>query len=120
MGERGRFYPDPSGHRDLNILNSADEEPGLYTRFLTEDSYRTEGVKYCGDYGTMYSTAKMKELAPNKTDIDTMIREEVTNFITGVRSMDEWDSFINDELTAAGVDKVIDAYTTLYNEQHAK
>ena len=34
--------------------------------------------------------------------------------------MEEWDSFINDELTAAGVDKVIDAYTTLYNEQHAK
>lgn len=118
----GEFYAFPNNLmlRYLNILNSADEEPGLYTRFLTEDSYRTEGVKYCGDYGTMYSTAKMKELAPNKTDIDTMIREEVTNFITGVRSMDEWDSFINDELTAAGVDKVIDAYTTLYNEQHAK
>ena len=49
-----------------------------------------------------------------------MIEGETINFITGVRSMDEWDSFINDELPAAGVDKVIDAYTTLYNEQHAK
>ena len=118
----GEFYAFPNNLmlRYLNILGSADEEPTLYTKFLTEDSYRTEGVKYCGDYGTLYSTARLKELAPNMSDIDTMIEEETINFITGVRSMDEWDSFINDELPAAGVDKVIDAYTTLYNEQHAK
>lgn len=118
----GEFYAFPNNLmlRYLNILASADEEPGLYTRFLTEDSYRTQGVKYCGDYGTLYSTARLKELAPNKSDIDTMIEEETINFITGVRPMDEWDTFIGEELVAAGVDKVIDAYTTLYNEQHAK
>lgn len=118
----GEFYAFPNNLmlRYLNILASADEEPGLYTRFLTEDSYRTQGVKYCGDYGTLYSTARLKELAPNKSDIDTMIEEETINFITGVRPMDEWDTFISEELVAAGVDKVIDAYTTLYNEQHAK
>ena len=115
----GEFYAFPNNLmlRYLNILDSADAQPGLYTQFLTEDSYRTEGIKFCGTYGTLFSTARMKELAPNKTDIDTMIEEELINFITGVRPMDEWDTFIEKELTAAGVDKVIDAYTTMYTEQ---
>ena len=115
----GEFYAFPNNLmlRYLNILDSADAKPGLYTQFLTEDSYRTEGIKFCGTYGTLFSTARMKELAPNKTDIDTMIEEELINFITGVRPMDEWDTFIEKELTAAGVDKVIDAYTTMYTEQ---
>ena len=114
----GEFYLYPNNLmiRYLNILNSADEEPGLYTRFLTEDSYRTSGVKYAGDYGVNYSTAKLSELAPNYSDIVTMIEEQTINFITGVRPMDEWDTFVNEELPAAGLEQVIDAYTQLYNE----
>ena len=30
--------------------------------------------------------------------------------------MDEWDTFVNEELPAAGLEQVIDAYTQLYNE----
>lgn len=114
----GEFYLYPNNMmiRYLNILSSADEEPGLYTKFLTQDSYRTSGVKYAQDYGVNYSDAAIADLAPNYSDITTMIEEETINFITGVRSMNEWDSFINDELKAAGVDTVIDAYTQLYNE----
>lgn len=114
----GEFYLFPNNLmiRYLNILASADEEPGLYTQFLTIDSYRTEGVKYAADYGVNYSTAKLSDLAPNYSDITTMIEEETINFITGVRSMDEWDTFINEELQAAGVEDVINAYTQLYNE----
>ena len=115
----GEFYMFPNNLmlRHLNILASPEAEAGLYTKFLTEDSYRTETVKKAQDYGVVYPTDRMDEMAPNRADIDRMIEEEIVKFVTGVRPMSDWENFINKDLKKAGVDAVINATTTIYNEQ---
>lgn len=117
----GEFYMFPNNLmlRHLNILASADAKPGLYTKFLTEDSYRTDTVKHAQDYGVTYPNDRLDEMAPNRADVDRIIEEELVKFLTGVRPMSEWERFVTTDLEKAGVAAVIEAYTTIYNEQKA-
>lgn len=114
----GEFYMFPNNLmlRYLNILDNADAKPGLYTKFLTVDSYRTKTVKQAQDFGVIYPVSVLDEISPNRADVDRMIEEELVKFITGVRPLTEWDKFINDDLKKAGVDAVIEARTKVYTD----
>ncbi len=75
--------------------------------------------KLPGDFEIKYDSQRIKDAVPNQSDISTMIAAEEVKFITGVRSMSEWDSYIS-ELKAAGIEKLIDARTEQYKEQSAR
>lgn len=48
------------------------------------------------------------------TDINTYLEESVTGFITGTKSMDEWDAFIQ-AIKDIGIDKILVVYQTQYD-----
>ena len=50
-------------------------------------------------------------------DVNTYRTEEMAKFITGERSIDTYDQFI-EECYNIGLDEIIDSYTAQYNEQH--
>lgn len=49
-----------------------------------------------------------------KSDLDSYVSSEELKFITGVRSMDEFDSYV-DTIKGMGVDKYIEAYQAAYD-----
>jgi len=102
--------------------------PGTEFRFRVDDPLRAkhsdylltqtldfEGGKIPFDFDVVYSSQIVNEEVPTLGDIERLTEEEIIKFITGVRSLDEWDAFI-DELNQAGMDDWIATHTRLYNE----
>ena len=71
------------------------------------------------DYSTGWDTVILTERVPHNGDLTTYCDEESLKFVTGTRSMDEWDTFL-DELYKMGLQDRIDEYTRQYNELAAK
>ncbi len=66
------------------------------------------------DFGMLFDTSAIEEAVPTRPDIETMIGQEVIKFITGVRPLDEWETFIQ-ELKAIGLDDLNQEATRQYN-----
>lgn len=87
-----------------------------HAQYLAEEINQLDMVKMPIDINTVYNQNILQEKVPNIGDIDRLIEEETIKFVMGARDLDEYDDFI-DELYKAGLDKWIDAYTEIYNEQ---
>lgn len=66
------------------------------------------------DYDYKFDATYIQNNYPNKSDVDRMVEEEVTKFITGIRPLSEYDQFI-EELNKAGMQQMIEVYTAEYN-----
>lgn len=71
-------------------------------------------VKYPIDYDIVYDREELLERVPNSGDIERLREEEIIKFITGTRSIDEYDDFI-DEMNRAGLESWIEFVTEQYN-----
>ncbi|NLG24321.1 MAG: hypothetical protein GX558_03130, partial [Clostridiales bacterium] len=87
-----------------------------HNSYLRGDTFRFDTTMGADDWTVVYDATQLSDAVMTKGDIDRMLEEEVIKFISGVRKMDEWDSFIND-LYAIGLDDLIDARTEQYNAQ---
>ena len=65
------------------------------------------------DYTIPYDQTAIKKQVPGLADLSRLTDEETTKFITGVRSLSEWDAFLG-QLKSAGLDAWMKAYTTQY------
>jgi ABC-type glycerol-3-phosphate transport system substrate-binding protein len=100
-------------------------------RYQVQDPARAWHTEYLGTELLNFSDAKMpmeatfafdgsriNEAVPGLGDLNRLIDEQLTLFITGQRSLDDWDSFIAD-LDRAGMQDWIGALTEQYNEKMA-
>lgn len=118
LNEEQRYFGE------LNAALSTVMENDIYDADNMEDKSLTYLRTTCIDQNIgvqpfnkdfNFSTAKLTEAAPGRGDIERMIKEETTKFITGARKLSEYDLFIS-ELNAAGIQNLIDEYTRQYNE----
>ena len=97
-------------------------------RYAVLDPARAWHTEYLGTGLLNFSDAKMpmeatlafdgsriNEAVPGLGDLNRLTDEQLTLFITGARSLDEWDSFIAD-LDRAGMQDWINALTEQYKE----
>ena len=97
-------------------------------RYSVLDPARAWHVEYLGgqlitlDDGKMpfdadvsYNFSRVAEEVPTLGDLNRLLDEQTILFITGQRSLDEWDDFMAD-LERAGMEDWITALTTQYNE----
>lgn len=113
----GEFYVYPNNGMLKKYVIMPDDQttkPDNYNHYLTEGSYRYEDCKKPGDYQVINYIDILDDLAPNRNDMQTMLDIELTNFLTGQRPMEEWESFIEDELRPAGLDDLNNAETELF------
>ncbi len=75
--------------------------------------YTTLPGKQPLDYSVPYDQTAIKKQVPGLADLSRLIDEETTKFITGVRSLSEWDAFLG-QLKSAGLNDWMKAYTAQY------
>lgn len=121
----GTVNPDQeSGYVSEYMLPNLNIE----IRYSVLDPARAWHVEYLGstlitlDDGKMpfdadvsYNLSRVAEEVPTLGDINRLLDEQTILFITGQRSLDEWDSFMGD-LERAGIGDWVTALTTQYNE----
>jgi len=99
---------------DARYVESNGETAGLFFYYMYTRQYSSvDDVYQPFDFHLNFNGTAVSEEVPEYSDVNRMYEEEVVKFVTGVRSLDEWDDFIA-ELYAAGMDKVEDAYTAQY------
>jgi len=69
------------------------------------------------DYDVPYDMSIINDKVPGMEDINRLIAEETTKFITGARPLTEWDDFIQ-QLYQAGLEDWMAAYTEQYLAKH--
>jgi hypothetical protein len=69
------------------------------------------------DVDVPYDLSAIRDQVPGMEDINRLIAEETTKFITGIRPLSEWGDFI-DTLYQAGLDDWMNAYTEQYVAKH--
>lgn len=97
-------------------------------RYSVEDPTRAFHLFYLGgqlidlsdakmpfDASIAYNLSLIADEVPSLGDINRLLDEQTILFITGQRSLDEWDDFMND-LNRAGMDDWISSITAQYNE----
>ena len=97
-------------------------------RYSVDDPSRAFHVEYLGsllidlsdakmpfDADISYNLSRVADEVPTLGDLDRLLKEQTILFITGQRSLDEWDDFMND-LDRAGMESWITAITAQYNE----
>lgn len=65
------------------------------------------------DFNVAYDIPLIKDQAPGYDDIQRLLDEETVKFISGIRPLSEWDSFLAD-LNTAGLEAWSDAHTEQY------
>jgi len=102
------YYDDPS---------RVSEYMWCYLQTLGYDPvpYPNMGVKG-DDYAFLPDTVALDEAVPTRSDLDRMIQEEGIKFITGQRSFDTFDKFL-EELDAAGMQVYIAEYNRQFQAQ---
>lgn len=110
------LYPNNYNLRRIGQVNNETGELGKDWQFMMRDQYRYDTTKQSFDKSIFWNAAEINELCPNASDVDKMIRENIVKFITGQRSIEEWDTFVNKDLKDAGIDSYMEAYTAFYNE----
>ncbi|MDD6213776.1 MAG: extracellular solute-binding protein [Firmicutes bacterium] len=94
---------------------SVKTNPTFHEKYIINNLTDYDRATKVFDYGTVYDTDVIKNEIPMMSDLDRMMDEEIVKFITGIRPMSEWDTFIQD-LYSIGLDTYIDVYTKQYNE----
>lgn len=98
----------------LETLYSFDDNTqALHDSWLRDKLFQFDGTVGQEGWDVAFNDQEISEKVPEKGDIQRMIDEEVVKFMTNVRSMDEWDSFIED-LHKLGIDKLSDVMTEQY------
>ncbi len=87
----------------------------LHYDYLQKEIINVDRAVVTNVADTIFDTAAISTAVVNYEDINRMTEEEIAKFITGVRPMSEYDSFIND-LNSIGTDKLIEELTRQYNE----
>ena len=101
--------------RDDRYISTNGQTAGIFFYFMyTYHLYEpVEKVTKALDFDTAFNMTEISNEVAAYSDITTMINEETIKFITGVRPMSEWDSFI-ETLYAIGMDDVEEALTAQY------
>lgn len=76
-----------------------------------------DNAKMPDDFDVPYDESIINDKVPGMEDINRLIAEETTKFITGVRPVSEYEDWI-DTLYKAGLDDWIEAYTEQYLLKH--
>lgn len=95
--------------------NGETGNPFAYYIYAYQHYQPAEKLRKTFDWNIPFNDVAVSEQAPQMSDIDRAIEEELIKFVIGTRSLDEWDDFIN-TLYSMGMDKVEDAYTAQYEE----
>ncbi len=84
-----------------------DDREYLYSKFVKQIPY----IDFAFDqpYITVYNALVEVPEDYNPADANTYGMEEITKFIYGDRSLDEWDAFVNTLLTTYGYQQMLDA-----------
>jgi hypothetical protein len=103
---------------------------GPETWYAPNDDLWRRHYEHIRDYALVYENGKMpldvdvpydlsaiRDQVPGMEDINRLIAEETTKFITGIRPLSEWGDFI-DTLYQAGLDDWMNAYTEQYVAKH--
>ena len=61
----------------------------------------------------VFTPEEGEQLSMLRTDLETMLTENEAKFITGERSLDEWDDYVK-ELESAGMSDYVELYQTAY------
>ncbi len=79
-------------------------------------SYQLEPSEFI--YMLPYTTEELEQISVEKTAIDQYVVDQSAAFITGTRSMSEWDSFIS-ELEGMGLEKYLQAAQAAYDRSNS-
>lgn len=88
----------------------------MHNSYLKNEALRFDATAEAGDWFVIYDQTALSDACMTKGDIDRMIEEETVKFITGIRPVSEWETFVKD-LYAIGLDQLIDARTAQYEAQ---
>ncbi|MBE6991540.1 MAG: extracellular solute-binding protein [Ruminococcaceae bacterium] len=91
-----------------DAMKAADE---IWSYNVEYDYTIPNAVAMTADEGSEYSTIY--------ADIDTFVSENLSKFMTGDKSFDEWDSFI-DQVYDMGIEDCIEIYQAAYDRYAAK
>ena len=92
-----------------------DPARAWHTDYLGGDLIFLDDAKMPFDASIAYDETRIADEVPTLGDLQRLLDEQIILFITGQRSLDEWDDFMND-LNRAGMEDWINALTTQYNE----
>lgn len=111
----GELYVWPNNYSLRQIGEvGADGTLDLGSQFMMTGQYRYSTTKAPYDAAIFWNSVDIEESFPNASDVDKMISENVVKFATGMRSLDEWDTFVNEDLVKAGLEKYQKAYTEFF------
>ncbi len=103
---------------NLNIeirYSVLDPARAWHVQYLGNELISLDDAKMPFDADISYNLSRIADETPFLGDIQRLLDENVVLFITGSRSLDEWDSFMSD-LERAGMEDWINAITAQYNE----
>ena len=97
------------------FYDGGDREWGFY------QVWKIPGYRGLYDWptGIVFSDEQTNELNDLRTDLTTYFTENYVSFLTGVKPLSEWDSFISDCKTF-GLDKIVEIYQTEYDKYMAE
>ena len=111
LDENGNIVPLPAlsniSYSYLYCLVGRDDIPYLKAKF----SYLIDEIEYCGNMTTLpkYNSKVTVPDTINLADITTYAEEEITRFIYGERSLDEWDEYVDTILNVFGLSTYLDS-----------
>jgi len=111
LDENGNIVPLPElskiSYSYLYCLVGRDDIPYLKAKF----SYLLDQIEYCGNMTTLpkYNSKVTIPDTINLADITTYAEEELTRFIYGERSIDEWDSYVETIMNVFGLSTYLDS-----------
>ena len=112
LNEEGRVIPTElldkeGGYFHYYQILGRDDREYLYSKFVKQIPY----IDFAFDqpYITLYNALVEVPETFNPADANTYGMEEITKFIYGDRSLDQWDAFVNTLLTTYGYQEMLDA-----------
>jgi len=101
---------------DDRYVASNGEKAGYFFYYLYMDHHYDVDTYEPFQFNLIFDTNAISDEVIAYSDVNTKIAEDLYKFVSGSRSMDEWDSFIQ-ELYDIGMAEVEDALTEQYNKQ---
>ena len=87
--------------------------------FILWNENSAAAVSYLYPTAAATTSEEAEELAAIVTPLETFVYEEVAKFITGARSMDEWDQFVA-QMEAMDVARAVQIKQAVYDRYMAK
>ena len=97
------------------FYDGGDREWGFY------QTWKIPGYRGLHDWptGIVFTDEQSEELANLRTDLTTYFTENYVSFLTGVKPLSDWDSFIADCKTF-GMDRIVEIYQGEYDKYMAE